>query len=76
MLLLPLTVTVATYVPAASPVFGFTVNWLFLFAAMLLTEVLFSSKLDAFAPLNEIMSFPVGELPVLFIVMLCGGYAP
>jgi len=57
----PDTVTVAVCVPAVSPAFGLTVKLLVVFpAGMLVSEVVFSVKLLAFAPDNATVRFPVG----------------
>ena len=56
----PLTVTVAVYVPAASPVLGRTVKLLFPLTAILLIAVVDRVKLPAFAPDRATVKFPVG----------------
>ena len=66
----PDTVTVAVYVPTASPIFGVTVKLLLPPTAMSDIEVLFSEKLVAFVPDRAIVSAPVGWLPVLLTVTL------
>jgi hypothetical protein len=71
--LLPLTVTVAVYVLASSPVFGVTWNVALpptaIPAATLLLEI---EKLLALVPDNSTVNAPVGWLPVLFTVTVNG----
>ena len=55
----PLTVTVAVYVPAASPVFGWTVK-LLPPDAILLIAVVDRVKLPGFAPDRATVRLPVG----------------
>ena len=72
----PLTVTVAAYVPAASPVFGATVKDSLPFTTMPATVGLDRVKLLPSAPFNAMSSAPVGWLPVLFIVTLYAVWLP
>ena len=69
-MLLPVTVTVALYDPAARLMFGVTEKISLPLPAMLVIDVLSSVKLEALAPDRDIVSAPLGWLPVLLIVTL------
>jgi len=65
--LAPDTVTVAVYVPTASPVLGTTVKFALPLTAMLLILVVDSVKLPAFVPDNVAVNSPV-----LFTITISG----
>ena len=56
---LPLTLTVAVYVPGASPVFGLTVKLLLPFTPMLLSDVFDKVNLLALVPDSDTVIAPV-----------------
>ena len=72
----PETVTVASYIPAVSPVFGVTVKLSLSFADMPGIVVLESVKLEAFAPDKSILSTPIVWFPMLYTVTLYGACTP
>ena len=82
---IPLTVTVAVYVPKALPCFGLIVNARFPLIAMLFSLCCISgcvadgdiiSNLSALVPVIVIVSSPVGALPALVAVTSHAGLVP
>ena len=72
----PLILTVAVCVPAASPVFGLTVKLLLLFAPMLARDAADNVNRLAWAPDRDTVSAPVDWLPVLVTVVVIADCTP